>query len=201
MADAMKLQVLSAPAGIAVGPGIYLTDSAVKADQCTEPHRNGLCALLVGEGPKMIVLDGKNFGSGSPKCSGVPLHLLRAAVSKVMELDADGAVLVLGGDFLFMISDGWDGQCDRQIRSEVKKKAKAAQSVCTRKGRVNFRLMFHLRELSASGHFGLRSKKTMHSQLAEPLENLHIVKGKQTIFRGDSSTRGLSNLVIRKGFL
>eukprot|EP00439_Symbiodinium_sp_Y106_P016916 s3566_g2.t1 len=42
-----QLQVLSAPAGIAVGPGIYLTDSAVKADQCTEPHRNGLCALLV----------------------------------------------------------------------------------------------------------------------------------------------------------
>ena len=91
-----------------------------------------------------------------------------------MELDADGAVPVLGGDSLFMISDGRDGQCDRQIRSEVKKKAKAAQSVCTSKGCVNFRLMFHLRELSASGHFGLRSKKTMHSQLAEPLETFTL---------------------------
>ncbi|CAE7198202.1 unnamed protein product [Symbiodinium sp. CCMP2456] len=161
---------------------------------------------LQGQGPWMILLDGMNFGSPSPKCSGVPGHLLRAAVSKVMELDADNEIRALGGDSLFMISDGRNGQCDRLIRSEIKKKAKAAQNVCTRKACVNFRLMFHLRELSASGHLGLRSKKKMHSQLGKPLENLRIVKGKQTIMPvkerkfldlpGDSSTRGLSNLPL-----
>eukprot|EP00913_Durusdinium_trenchii_P003841 g3557.t1 len=43
----VQTQVLSCHAGSSAGSGIYLTDSAVKADQCSELHPNGLCAILI----------------------------------------------------------------------------------------------------------------------------------------------------------
>jgi len=43
----IQLQVLSSHAGAAAGSGIYLTDSAQKADSCSEPHADGRCAMLI----------------------------------------------------------------------------------------------------------------------------------------------------------
>ncbi|CAJ1354364.1 unnamed protein product [Effrenium voratum] len=43
----VQLQVYSSHSGSALGPGIYLTDSAEQADLCTEQHPNGLCAMLI----------------------------------------------------------------------------------------------------------------------------------------------------------
>lgn len=44
--SSVQLQVLGSHSGASEGSGIYLTDSAFKADQYTEEHPNGLCAML-----------------------------------------------------------------------------------------------------------------------------------------------------------
>ena len=79
-----------------------------------------------------------------------------------------------------MIMDGRSVKMDGQIKRECFKTMKlVASSICQRKGIVNVRMLYHLRELTEKGHLSSRIRRNVHSQLPEPLENLFILKTKE----------------------
>ena len=157
--------------------------------------------VLATEGEKLIVVDGKHFAGSGRDVPGIPLHTLRALLAAVTCRDAENNAKFLMNDSIFIISDGRNMKTHQHLAREMKVSLKGLKNVCRRKGLISFRFLYHLRELSAQ-----RARKTLHSQLAEPLVNWCVLKGKKTTLPirerrfcdlpGSSATRSLSNLTL-----
>ncbi|OLQ01123.1 hypothetical protein AK812_SmicGene16157 [Symbiodinium microadriaticum] len=131
----------------------------------------------------LLFLDGKNFGQGL--CQGVPLTLLRSCWGTILESSEKNEAMVLRDNDIFITLDGRCSKMDGQYKRETAKKLKElGSSVCKRKGQINIRMLYHMRELIGQGHLNFanraRRKVKVHSQLPEPLENLYILKTRLT---------------------
>ena len=158
---------------------------------------------LAEDGTKLIVMDGKHLGHGRQGHSpGVPLPFMRAVLSTVLEISDEEAVHFKGENIL-LVTDGRNTKCEQQLKKELKFRTKKARNVCKRKGILQIRCLYHLREFSSSGHLAIKSKRMLHAQLAEPLENWMVLRGKtcgipviprKHVDLGESSSRSISNL-------
>lgn len=162
---------------------------------------------LAEGGSKLIIMDGKHLGHGRQGHSpGIPLPYMRAVLDTVLEL-SDEEAIHFKGDNILLLTDGRNTRCEMQLKKELKSRIKSktmqARNICKRKGLLEIRCLYHLREFSNSGHLAIKSKKMLHAQLAEPLENWLVVRGKKCgiplvprkyVDLGESSSRSISNL-------
>ena len=175
-----------------------------------EPKKNlKVCideAMAALDGPVLVVLDGKHVGHGRQGHSpGIPLPVLRMALDCILEKNPDEEAIHFKEQNLLVVTDGRNQKTEQQVRKELANRVKGVKkSICKRKGTVTMRHLYHLREFSANGHMTLKSRRVLHAQLAEPLENIFVVRGRKCILPivenrfvdtpGDSSNRSLSNL-------
>ncbi|CAE7033684.1 unnamed protein product [Symbiodinium sp. CCMP2592] len=161
---------------------------------------------LAQDGSKLIIMDGKHLGHGRQGHSpGVPLPFMRAVLGSVLEI-ADEEAVHFKGDNILLVTDGRNNKCEAQLKKELKLGTKKARNICKRKGILQIRCLYHLREFSSSGHLAIKSKKVLHAQLAEPLENWMVLRGKtcaipaiprKHVDMGESSSRSISNLSLK----
>ena len=151
-----------------------------------------------------VVLDGKHFGEGH--ASQMPMPTLRCFISSLLAANADAkAAEFLTNGTIFLLSDGRNSRTNVDMKKELKKGIKPLTGICNRKGIIELRTVFHMREFTGNGTFE-RSREILHSQLAEPLENRLIVKTKAMTLPvrerrfidlpGDSSSRCLANVPL-----
>ncbi|CAE7401912.1 unnamed protein product [Symbiodinium sp. CCMP2592] len=163
-------------------------------------------AILGAPGDKLVVLDGKHFGEGH--ASQMPTHTMRCFISSLLTPSADPKVAeYLANGTLFLLSDGRNARTNLEMKKELKRGIKPLTGVCNRKGLIELRAVFHMREFGGNGAFVQRARKILHSQLAEPLENWLIVKTKAMTLPvrerryidlpGDSSSRCLANVSFK----
>ena len=162
-------------------------------------------SVLGASGDKLVVLDGKHFGEGH--ASQMPMHTLRCFISSLLTASGDPkAAEFLRNGTIFLLSDGRNLRTNQDMKKELKKGIKPLTGICNRKGIIELRTVFHMREYTGSGTCVQRSRKILHSQLAEPLENWLIVKPKAMTLPvrerkfidlpGDSSSRCLANVPL-----
>ena len=163
-------------------------------------------ALSCKDHPLLLYMDGKHFGQGRQGHSpGIPIQMLRVAMDCIFAVGDNNDALYFKGENLLLLTDGRNQKAAASIKKEISSRVKLVSStICKRKGTLELRFLHHLREFGTNGHMKMKSKKVLHAQLAEPLENGWVVRGKTCVvpiverrfidLPGDSSNRSLCNL-------
>lgn len=141
----------------------------------------------------------------------VPRNLLREVLQLVLgdpvkEERGSEDMLLQKHDVLLVLA-GHARATEDHVKKELGKLLKKQSVVCPRRGVVEVRLLYHQREFSMSGVYRpKRVQDGVHNALPDPLENLFIVKSRETTLNnrerkfldlpGEAKSRGVGNLIL-----